>query len=150
MTFFSSEISDQLQLVTFPLEVFGLTLALVEVRFPRMANAVAERIRIESIAFQKGLTMKSKAISWLLPFLPSGLRTRLVSMLILLFPFIVLFVAPIDPITLPLVSVLAVIVAIWASVRWIPDKPVGTLGIFVAGLGVLGEGYQFTVQLTGI
>jgi len=30
---------------------------------------------------------------------------------------------------------------------WVPGRTVGTLGIIIAGLGVLGEAYQFTTQL---
>ena len=30
---------------------------------------------------------------------------------------------------------------------WVPGRTVGTLGIIIAGFGVLGEAYQFTTQL---
>ena len=31
--------------------------------------------------------------------------------------------------------------------NWVPGRTVGTLGIIIAGFGVLGEAYQFTTQL---
>ena len=35
---------------------------------------------------------------------------------------------------------------LWA-VTWAKGREVGTLGIIIAGFGVLGEAYQFTTQL---
>ena len=34
-----------------------------------------------------------------------------------------------------------------ADKSWVPDRAVGTLGIIIAGFGILGEAYQFTTQL---
>jgi len=40
MELFSNEISNTLQMFTFPLEVIGLTLAAIEVRFPVLARSI--------------------------------------------------------------------------------------------------------------
>ena len=44
MEFFSSEIASMLQYLTFPLEVVGLTLVAIEVRFPFLASQISDRI----------------------------------------------------------------------------------------------------------
>ena len=51
MEIFSNEIASTLQYFTFPLEVVGLTLATIEVRFPLMARQISEWVaRHESSA----------------------------------------------------------------------------------------------------
>ena len=50
---FSNEISNTLQYITFPLEVVGLTLAAIEVRFPNVAR------RIEAFLELSGLQLKT-------------------------------------------------------------------------------------------
>ena len=59
MGFFSAEVADALQLVTFPLEMIGLALATIEVRYPLLAARIAgvmdeltERIRAVEAADQ--------------------------------------------------------------------------------------------------
>lgn len=44
MAFFSNEVATTLQYYTFPLEVIGLTLAVIEVRFPGMARSIASTV----------------------------------------------------------------------------------------------------------
>ena len=44
MTWFSNEVANTLQYFTFPLEGVGLTLAMIEVRYPTLARAIADRI----------------------------------------------------------------------------------------------------------
>jgi hypothetical protein len=49
---------------------------------------------------------------------------------------------------LPGVVLTFVLAAVYTiSSNWVNGREVGTLGIIIAGFGVLGEAYQFTTQL---
>jgi hypothetical protein len=55
---FSNEISNTLQMFTFPLEVLGLTLAAIEVRYPQAAKLITH-----VVAFQdRHTTLESCAL----------------------------------------------------------------------------------------
>lgn len=60
---------------------------------------------------------------------------------------LVVVALPLADIALWVLPVIVFIMAVWVSATWIEDRAVGTMGIVVASLGVLGEAYQFTVQL---
>jgi|TARA_Y100000310_G_scaffold343129_1_gene449358 hypothetical protein len=50
---FSNEISNTLQMFTFPLEVIGLTLAMIEIRFPDTAALITKRMGVTLRSVEK-------------------------------------------------------------------------------------------------
>lgn len=117
-----------LQYYTFPLELIGLTLATIEVRFPRTAKRLAKYIN-------KRGPRKELLI---------GLWIPVAIVLVLLVTFNESVVRSLLP-GVVLTFVLAAVYTI--SSNWVNGREVGTLGIIIAGFGVLGEAYQFTTQL---
>ncbi len=203
MAFFSSEVANIVQLFTFPMEVIGLTLATVEVRFPELAariagrlDRVASRIRdVEQVDQQKNQRLwgQIRRRQWRAAFRewfrhdasedtteryfePVAPLFRLVGRVLgWLFRLLVVLVAVAivleileitDPFALTALSVvvtswvyligLAIILfIIWValtvmayfSISFVEGRAVGTLGIVIAGWGLLGEAYQFATQL---
>ena len=65
-----------------------------------------------------------------------------------------LFVQALLVLLAPIIAVGGGLIAAFVGFRiyrfintWVPGRTVGTLGIIIAGFGVLGEAYQFTTQL---
>ena len=140
MEIFSNEVASTLQYFTLPLEVIGLTLAAIEVRFPSLASRIAGYIvtavekgerdgaDLKRIVSKKELVMTAIGVSILVfAVITSG------------YPNAVVY----GSCTFVAVISLSYI----AAVKWIPGKTVGTLGIIIAAFGVLGEAYQLTTQL---
>ena len=197
MALFSNEISNTFQYFTFPMEVVGLTLALIEVRFPRVAEGIVNAInlqmqrqrdsyriiaetklgrtseRLEStvnnlLVAAAGLLSK-KAANWLRQdyekrqanrmALPTWMRWFFWIWILALSLLIAagvsdnmlignsLYITMIVVVFVSLYVVEAGYSTILLADRWVPGRAVGTLGIIIAGFGVLGEAYQFTTQL---
>ena len=140
MDFFSNEIAYTLQYFTFPLEVVGWTLASIEVTYPDGALLISR-----VVSFQDwNTTLESFTERWKNPSEFGSFRYKIIGLLVL----VVISIGVSSIITLGLVILaLAIFILIRLTNRWVPDKAVGTLGIVLAGLGVLGEAYQFTTQL---
>jgi lipopolysaccharide export LptBFGC system permease protein LptF len=197
MAFFSNEISNALQYFTFPMEVIGLTLALIEVRFPRVAEGIVNAINLQMqrqrdsyriIAETKlgrtseklestmndllmavaGLLSK-KAAGWLRQdyekrqanrmALPTWMRWFFWIWILALTLLIAagvsdnmlignsVYITMIAVVFVSLYVVQAGYSTMLLADRWVPGRAVGTVGIIIAGFGVLGEAYQFTTQL---
>jgi hypothetical protein len=151
--FFSNEISNTLQMFTFPMEVIGLTLAAIEVRFPVIAAKI--QLSIEDDKSQTTAELERGIIR--------TIKTSRILHVVLLMYFLWavfigystgkiaggLFLAAAPIILIPFLYLI-----IWLSVKgstfllnWVPDRSVGTLGIIIAGFGVLGEAYQFAALM---
>ncbi len=143
--------------------MIGLTLATIEVRFPATATQIAQYVHDQwnrtSENFKKRQQRPNRAGSfWILKELNYWfgkwyVRGSLVIALIMLMPFLVGFGdLPLAAIlslsldaTLPWVLLVSsVVLGLWAATKWVEGREVGTLGIIIAGFGVLGEAYQFT------
>ena len=173
MEFFSNEIATTLQYFTFPLEVIGLTLAAVEVRFPEVASRI-NRYLLEEEGYQGRMSQKSLAEIILRPEVPpvgplrklSRLQMRAFGISMLGISCFIFLLIAYDMYQkghyLPSFMTVVLFLAIVASFQhmsnlgavvyrfindWVPGRTVGTLGIIIAGFGVLGEAYQFTTQL---
>ena len=183
MEIFSNEVASTLQYFTFPLEVVGLILATIEVRFPEVAARISQFIKHEWANFVEVKEILpqppfredySNMLSWMNDYLDYWRATTsvtiqsliffigfiLVPMLIvstimfpsitgmqlveMIFGVLVEFAAGVTPWVFPIV---VISVSLWASAKWVEEREVGTLGIIIAGFGVLGEAYQFTTQL---
>lgn len=140
MDFFSNEFASTLQYFTFPLEVVGLTLAAIELRYPAQA-----RIITRVVAFQdRNTTIESFTNRWRNSSDFPTFRYRIGLLVVLLAISTIVALS----ITLSLIIFSTVVfLMIRLTNRWVPDRAVGTLGIIIASVGVLGDGYQFTAQL---
>ncbi len=140
MAFFSNEIAYTLQYFTFPLEIIGLTMASIEVRYPDKAVLISRIVSFQD----KNTTLESFTDRWMNPSEFGSFRYKIIGLLIL----VAISMAVSSTITLGLfILAFAIFFMIRLTNRWVPDRAVGTLGIVIAGLGVLGEAYQFTTQL---
>ena len=153
MEFFSNEIASTLQYFTFPLEVIGLTLAAIEVRFPKLAARMHQYLVQDQQEIQKQFDygfLKTLKTSYLVQ-----ITLILYLLAVLTFAYfednliggLVLAVAPL--ILIPFLSFGSTLMlrAYIFLTNWVPERSVGTLGLIVAGFGILGEAYQFTTQL---
>jgi hypothetical protein len=173
MTFFSNEIASVLQFFTFPLEVVGLTLATIEMRFPLIASRI-NRYFLEEGSYQEAMSQNSILGALLQPEVPpvgplrhlsrSQMRTFAISVVgtiicaFLLTAFFMLKQGHYIPAVITLVALPLMIPITYITVAvshrlyrfvntWVPGRTVGTLGITLASVGVLGEAYQFAAQL---
>jgi hypothetical protein len=166
MAFFNNEAAYVLQYVTFPLEVIGLTLATIEVRFPSLAVRISAFIKgeWEELSRYPDRPVRGSGWYWLklvgywLKRPDTGLLVVMVS-LVLVFLLLTLLASmpiginvvvvaiPITEVALRVLPIIVICMAVWISATWVEDRAVGTMGIVIAGLGVLGEAYQFIVQL---
>lgn len=141
--FFDSEIADTLQYFTLPIEMLGLFLASIEVRFPSTAKRIGDSMHRQWQLVSKRTNREvSATYLWL------------VSLLILPLLFALetagLFTANLP--TTAKVGIFLFFIALAANVtalRFVPGREVGTIGIVIAGVGVLGEGYQFGALVSG-
>jgi len=173
-TLFSVTIAARLQYVTFPLELTGLALALIELRFPKVAESLTRRIErlstplealrsgqsgSESVMGRSLGTLLSRLLktgfyiltaiygarliyhlmsrepdlNWLL----GGIISYLVSSIVMTIALVILGLA---------VFFLVVGGSDFAR-RFVAGRAIGTLGVLIAGLGLLGEFYQLLTQL---
>lgn len=198
MLFFSNEIASTLQYFTFPLEVVGLSLAVIEIRFPQLAQLISKQVsiaatrisideehttkiihqRIEKAGFLGKLIMRDlfdKPVTlfqfrflqlWIPIFLgisavivlprtysiitygwnsshPDAFVIEAYVRSFTRYPFLLLMIVGFLVMFVHLTSLRIVSMAD----KFVEGRAVGTLGIIIAGFGVLGEAYQFTTQL---
>ena len=172
--FFDPVIAGHLQLVTFPLEVIGVALALIEVRFPRATAWLTQRIERLATPMEElragrsgrgSLTERSLAafltrvlraglallsglflgrLAWLL-FGPESYETWLFGFLL---SYLVSTV--VMTVTLVLLGVTTFFFVVGSSDfvnRFVAGRAIGTLGILIASIGLLGELYQLMSRL---
>ena len=161
MEFFNNETATLLQYFSFPLEVVGFSLAMIEIRFPALAlsiigfmNSYSEDSELVSVKVKwdktlfRGFLLSTVlgAVMLFLAFVPRALGVFLgddegILLLALVGSFLVYGAVYI------LVIILLMRGLITMANRWVEGRAIGTLGLTIAGFGVLGEAYQFTVQL---
>ena len=136
----SEDVAFHLQFITFPLELIGIVLALIEIRFPSLAISIAKYIHAETSAEASDLG-QTITRGQLAVFSIGGIAF-----------LVILFFAP-NPHTIVagMVVVSAVVlVSFTISVKWIPGRTVGTLGVLVASFGLVGETYQVIFQISSV
>ena len=170
-TFFNESVAASLQYFTFPLELIGVTLALIELRFPKTAAYLTRQIERASMPLQALRSGSDAMIERSLATLLTRLLTlgyvilsaiyavTIISRLIdrgfepewLIGVFInYLVVAVILTVALVILGLTLFFVVIGGSDfarRFVAGRAIGTLGIIIAGLGLLGELYQFLHQI---
>lgn len=180
MDWLSAELANRLQLITLPLELIGLLLATVEVRFPRLTRRLNVRLVAANRAVERSDTrwranhprMANLLVHrrYHLPT-PGWLQWTVLCLLLLALigatGLVILDKSPsleglrqdmrellfafIAWIYIPVtIAALLSMAAIRFIVRFARDRAVGTLGILIAGLGVTGEVYQFLVAVSGV
>ena len=173
-TFFSETIAAYLQYVTFPLELIGLSLALIEVRFPEVAANLTRQIERLSVPMQELRSGQSGSESLIERSL-GALLSRLIKTGFYILTAIysinliyqlfsrepepgwlagMLFSYVIWAITMTVSLVLLGLAIFFLVVggsefarRFVAGRAIGTLGILIAGLGLLGELYQLLTQI---
>lgn len=172
---FSEVLAARLQYVTFPLELIGLALALIEVRFPEAAKFLTRQIERLSAPMQSLRSDRSdsdstmerslgallsrmiKAGFYVLTALYGGtLVYRLLTtepeagwLIEMLFGYVVSGVTL--TVALVVIGVTIFFLVVGGSDfarRFVAGRAIGTLGILIAGLGLLGELYQLLTQLS--
>jgi hypothetical protein len=173
-TLFNQAIADSLQYVTFPLELIGLSLALIEVRFPKVAANLTRQIERLSAPIQELRTGQSgseslieRSLGVLLSrLIKTGLysltaiysikliyqlfsRTAEMNWLIgMLLSYVVwAIVMTVALVLLGLLMFFLVVGGSEFSRRFVAGRAIGTLGILIAGLGLFGELYQLLTQI---
>ncbi len=173
-TFFNETVAAGLQYVTFPLELIGLTLALIEVRFPKLAAYLTEQIEQLSAPMRdlrsdesSGESMMERSLGLLLSrvlrtgyyILTAIYIAKLIYQLIdrgpetswligLLISYIVSgVVLTIALLVLGLTMYFLVVGGSDFARRFVAGRAIGTLGILIAGIGLLGEFYQLLTQI---
>ncbi len=171
---FNEALAARLQYLTLPLELIGLTLALIEIRFPKAAEYLTRRIEQLAMPMEAMRAGESGPESLMERSLETMLRRILkaglglltliylvqgVYTLIALWPEFgwligfgvgYLITAIVLTITLVLIGVTTFFLVVGGSdfaQRFVAGRAIGTLGILIAGLGLLGELYQFVTQL---
>jgi len=170
LTFFNEIVAARLQYVTFPLELVGFSLALIEVRFPKAAAYLTrhvERLATPMRDFSGDhVTMERSLEAFLSRLLKAGLTLFVLAYLAqlgyrmamadwhwtpgfaeLLSFLIVGVVLTIVLALLGLVTFFLVTGSSEFARRFVAGRAIGTLGILIAGLGLLGELYQLMTQL---
>jgi hypothetical protein len=181
MDIFNEDTAAFLQYFTFPLEVIGISLALIEVRFQNLTRRLNLRLKrtydlikaSEKRFYEKHLWLKSindkvgtdlPAPGWLQTFFFGLIITAIIaaSAVIaskvlrdqgLLTPYIheanrLLFMDFIVWIYFPgFVLTTIILLMLIFTVRFVEDRAVGTVGILIASLGLIGEAYQLAPQI---
>lgn len=183
MQLLNSNFASSLQFVSLPLELIGLTLATIEVRFPILTsriNAYLEsQVHLWGVA-KTQIKQKHPFVyklhggdsRWHIP-MPALVYHTLTALVAVIAVAAILFLSAralhhfdlIDAIDLDTVSSLYDAFFFWVylpisgvamialgvtfiAVKFVANRAVGTLGIIIASVGVLGEGYQLLVQLS--
>ena len=180
---FSNEMSNVLQMFTFPLEAVGLTLAAIEVRFPERAKRLAGLIEniyshFAGLETKKWIRNRPRPMDanpgryvllltryYLSPHSWADVWISIAFALVLAAMVGLAIYSPNEALspawlsaefwtTFVSISFLIILVLFWAThklakitLNFVEGRAVGTLGIIIAGLGVLGEGYQFTALM---
>jgi len=173
-TLFDVTFAARLQYVTFPLELTGLALALIEVRFPRVAESLTRQIERLSMPFEELRSGQSgresvmeRSLETLLSrvlktgfyvlsaFYGAVLIYQLLSRTpdlnwLIGFAIGYLVSAVVITIALVILGLTVFFLVVGGSDfarRFVAGRAIGTLGILIAGLGLLGELYQLLTQL---
>lgn len=171
---FNEAVAASLQYVTFPLELIGLTLALIEVRFPKLAASLTRQIERLSAPMEElrsgrsgSESMMERSLGALLArvlrtgyyILTAFYAAKLIYELLsrgpeagwLLGMFISYVIsAVIMTIVLLILGLTMFFLVVGGSDfarRFVAGRAIGTLGILIAGIGLLGELYQLITQL---
>lgn len=171
---FNESLSARLQYFTLPLEMIGLALALIEIRFPAAAAFLTQQIerlampmealrsgesRPESLMERSLATLLARILKVGLGVLTLIYGVRGLYGLISRWPELswlvgfgigYLISAVALTITLVLIGVTTFFLVVGGTdfaQRFVAGRAVGTLGILIACLGLLGELYQFVTQL---
>ena len=133
---FSSAIANLLQYFSFPAELIGIFLAYIEIRHPDLANRFSERI--------VNYARKNAEVS-----LSDAVPVLHVLGIVTVFVFIgiatVIFNPPDWVIYGPLAVLITLTLAMFIAAYWIPKRALGTIGLMIAGIGMLIECYQVVV-----
>jgi len=173
-TFFNEAVAASLQYVTFPLELIGLTLALIEVRFPKSAAYLTRQIERLSAPMQElrsdrpgSESMMERSLGVLLSrMLKTGYYiltaiyiAKLIYQLLSRGPeagwLLGLFISYVISGVIMTIALLVLGLTIFFLVvggsdfarRFVAGRAIGTLGILIAGIGLLGELYQLLTQI---
>lgn len=171
---FNESFAARLQYVTFPLELIGITLALIEVRFPRAAAYLTGQIErlsmpiqemragevgAESLMERSLATLLSRVVKAGLYVLTAIYVVQLIYLAVVRWPemgwlvgfgagfLVTVIAATVALIILGLTLFFLVVGGSDFAQRFVAGRAIGTLGILIAGLGLLGELYQFLTQL---
>lgn len=159
MNFFNPDTSSAIQYLTFPLEVIGFSLALIEIRFPNAAQRISKLQARSFKPFSESLSKLDK----------NSLRGKANESIGLLVTFIIVIFGIISIAALwamgelqnsilfgnsvfgslyvLFVIVFGTYILMGLSSRWVKGREVGTLGLILASLGLLGESYQYFGQV---
>ena len=165
MSFYNNFIANCVQLISFPLELIGLTLAVIDIYFPGKAEEIENFIdKLESGLYRKGSHLKEKSKDyafWFAVFMAFNflvnylydfdglnvlveLALHLVSLLIPLCLFVLFSIIIYAKIVIPYLH---------RSVTFLnkltSGKALAAIGLILAGLGFLGEFYQVATMLFG-
>ena len=183
MAFFTNELASTMQYISFPLEVTGLILATIEVRYPQTAILITAKfsrewkkivddlvkeseipepksgtgvLKVAIAKFNHGIYLHPVlfiAAVLLLTLIVGGFGTY-ITLQLLGFENVDYWTIVVDTIVYASANFIISIIVIgilplvlWTSLKWVKGREIGTLGIIIAGFGVLGEAYQFTTQL---
>ncbi len=173
-TFFNETIAAYLQYVTFPLELIGLSLALIEVRFPKVAAYLTRQIERLSVPMQElrsgqsgGESLIERSLGVLLSrliktgfyILTAIYGVKLIYQLLssepaldwltgMLFSYVIwAIIMTVALVVLGLAVFFLVVGGSEFARRFVAGRAIGTLGILIAGLGLLGELYQLLTQI---
>ncbi len=170
-SFFNEAVAARLQYVTFPLELIGLTLALIEVRFPKAAAYLTRQIErlsmpIEDLRSGNDATVGKSLETLLSRILKAGFGILTVIYLVKIVYGLLssgfdlkwltgvfigyLVFAIIMTVALVIIGLTMFFLVVGGSDfarRFVAGRAIGTLGILIAGLGLLGELYQFLTQI---
>ena len=140
---FTNAIADTVQLFSLPLEVVGLALALIEVRLPTIAGKITTEInRFISDLLAENSTRAKLFVVWICSALLAATLRYIIETGVLGVTNLRQLIAVAVFFTLVLT-----VGIFFICDRWVPGRAIGTLGLILAGLGVLGEGYQVAVML---
>lgn len=175
MEWLSVEVANRLQIVTLPLELCGLALALIEVRFKALTGrinawlmGVNARIEESDDRFRREHPRLARLIVYERMHVPSPAWMHLLLLTLIAIALLGLAIVAVlefvpaladahetgralvdlflTDVYLPaMLGALGLVLVNRFVVRFAEDRAVGTLGIVIAGLGVAGEVYQFAV-----
>ncbi len=173
-SFFNESVAASLQYVTLPLELVGLTLALIEVRFPNTAANLTRQIERLSAPVRElrsgepgSAALMEKSLGALLArVLKAGYYVLTVVYAVMAgyqlirhgydaSDLIGLFISYVVTGVIMTVALLVIGLTVFFLVvggsdfarRFVAGRAIGTLGILIAGVGLLGEVYQLVTQI---
>lgn len=130
---FSAAIANLLQYFSFPAEVIGVLLAYIEIRHPGLSRLLSARITDYG---------KRNAEVSLRDNIPAAGVIATIAVFVL-FSVVIVVVDPPDWVIYgPLAVLILVSAALLVAAYWVPRRALGTIGLMIAGLGLLIELYQ--------